>query len=128
MEEGTKVCINHDQDGRHALLWLKPYKIFSRIRSPMILKLDMRYQGLELYKIYLNGYPGLTLRDLLKKRPPWGETSLRGDLLEKTSLGRYLIGKRPPLEETSLGRDLLKKRPPKEETSLGRNLLKKRPP
>ena len=27
----------------------------------MILKLGMQYQGLEFYKVYINGYPGLTL-------------------------------------------------------------------
>ena len=33
---------SHDQDGRHAHIWLKPLKIFfSRTRSPMILKLGM---------------------------------------------------------------------------------------
>ena len=36
-------------------------KIFSRTRSPMILKLGMWHRGLKLYKVYINGDPGLTL-------------------------------------------------------------------
>ena len=36
-------------------------KIFSRTRSPMILKLGMYHWGLKLYKVYINDDPGLTL-------------------------------------------------------------------
>ena len=37
---------------------LKPSKIFfSRMGSPMILKLYMQHQGLKLYKVYINDDP-----------------------------------------------------------------------
>ena len=39
-----------------------PLKIFfSRTRWPMILKLGMKHQGEELYKVYINHDPGMTL-------------------------------------------------------------------
>ena len=40
---------------------VKTLKIFSRTKSPMILKLDMEHRGLKLYKVYINDGPGLTL-------------------------------------------------------------------
>ena len=39
----------------------KPLKNFSRSRRPMILKLCMKYQGAELYKVNINHDPGMTL-------------------------------------------------------------------
>ena len=36
-------------------------KIFSRTRSPMIMKLGMYHWGLKLYKVFINDDPGLTL-------------------------------------------------------------------
>ena len=40
----------------------KPLKIFfSRTRRPMILKLGMKYQGEELYNVYINHDLGMTL-------------------------------------------------------------------
>ena len=40
----------------------KPLKIFfSRTRRPMILKLGMKHQGEELYKVYINHDLGMTL-------------------------------------------------------------------
>ena len=40
----------------------KPLKIFfSRTRRPMILKLGMKHQAIELYKVYINHDPGMTL-------------------------------------------------------------------
>ena len=39
----------------------KPLKIFSRTRRPMILKLGVKHQGLELYKVYINHDLGTTL-------------------------------------------------------------------
>ena len=39
----------------------KNLKIFSRTRRPTILKLDMKHQGEELYKVYINHDPGMTL-------------------------------------------------------------------
>ena len=39
-----------------------PLKIFfSRTRRPMILKLGMKHQGEELYKVYINHDLGMTL-------------------------------------------------------------------
>ena len=39
-----------------------PLKIFfSRTRRPMILKLGMKHQGEELYKVYINHGLGMTL-------------------------------------------------------------------
>ena len=47
-----KVCINGQ----------KPLKIFfSRTRKPMILKLGMKHQAIELYKVYISHGPGVTL-------------------------------------------------------------------
>ena len=34
---------------------------FSRTRRPMILKLGMKHQAMELYKVYINHDPGMTL-------------------------------------------------------------------
>ena len=52
---------SHDQDGRHARIWLKPSKIFSyRTNSPMIMKLGMEHYKLKLYKLYINDAPELT--------------------------------------------------------------------
>ena len=39
----------------------KPLKIFSRTRRPMILKLGMKHQGEELYKVYINHDLGMTM-------------------------------------------------------------------
>ena len=40
----------------------KPLKIFfSRTRGPLVLKLGMKHQGEELYKIYINHDLGMTL-------------------------------------------------------------------
>ena len=39
----------------------KTLKIFSRTRRPMILKLGMKHQGEELYKVYINHDLGMTL-------------------------------------------------------------------
>ena len=40
----------------------KTLKIFfSRTKRPMILKLDMKHQTMELYKVYINHDPGMTL-------------------------------------------------------------------
>ena len=40
----------------------KPLKIFfSRTRRPMILKLGMKHQAIELYKVYINRDPWVTL-------------------------------------------------------------------
>ena len=40
----------------------KTLKIFfSRTRRPLILKLSMKHQGKELYKVYINHDPGMTL-------------------------------------------------------------------
>ena len=38
-----------------------------RTGSPMILKLGMQHLGLKLYKVYINGDPGLTLAYLMAK-------------------------------------------------------------
>ena len=61
-EEGKKVYINgsghsHDQDGH----MVKTLKMFFGTKIPMILKLGKHHWGLEVYKIYINDYPGLTL-------------------------------------------------------------------
>ena len=40
----------------------KPLKIFfSRTRRPMILKLGVKHQAMELYKVYVNHDPGMAL-------------------------------------------------------------------
>ena len=53
---------SHDQDGCHGYKYQKPLKIFfSRTRRPMILKLGMKHQAMELYKVYINRDPWVTL-------------------------------------------------------------------
>ena len=49
------------QDGSHGYKWQKPLNIFSRTRRPMILKLGMKHQAMELYKVCINHDPGMTL-------------------------------------------------------------------
>ena len=39
----------------------KPLKTFSRTRGPMILKLGMKHQGEDLYKVSINHDLGITL-------------------------------------------------------------------
>ena len=56
-----KVCINsHGHMTKMATMAINN-KIFFRIRRPMILKLGMKHQGMEVYKIYINHDPGMTL-------------------------------------------------------------------
>ena len=42
-----------------------PYMIktifFSTIRSPIILKLDIKHRGVKLFEVYINDDPGMTL-------------------------------------------------------------------
>ena len=40
---------------------VKPSKIFSRTRGPMIWKIGMQHLGLKLYKLFVNDGPGWTL-------------------------------------------------------------------
>ena len=43
-------------------------KIFlSRTRRPMFLKLGMKHQGEELYKVYINHNPGMTLANFMAR-------------------------------------------------------------
>ena len=64
-EEGTKVYINGlGNMTKIAVMSIygKNFKIFfSRTRSSMILKFGMQHRGFMLYKICINGDPGLTL-------------------------------------------------------------------
>ena len=50
----------------------KNLKIFSRTKRPVILKLDMKHQAMELYKVYINHDLGMTLTFLQQGqlRPP----------------------------------------------------------
>ena len=60
-----KVCINgHGHMTKMAAMAInskKLKKIFFRTRRPMILKLGMKYQGMEFYKVCINHDPGMTL-------------------------------------------------------------------
>ena len=58
---------------------------FSRTRRPMILKLGMKHQAIELYKVCINHDPGMTLTFLQKGqlRPPM---HLNGKKSKKMSL------------------------------------------
>ena len=40
---------------------------FSRTRRPLILKLGMKHQAIELYKVYINPDPGMTLTYFMAK-------------------------------------------------------------
>ena len=61
--ERFKRSWSHDQDGHHAHIWLKLWKIFSRTEQPMILTFGMQHCVLDycMYQIPSNGDPGLTL-------------------------------------------------------------------
>ena len=49
----------------------KPLKnFFSRTSRPIVLKLGMEHQAMELYEIYINHYPGMTLT-YLTARSTW---------------------------------------------------------
>ena len=61
MRNGNEWSRSHDQDDCHAHIRQKPLKIFSRTKSPMILKLGMQHLGLKLCKNFINAGPGLTL-------------------------------------------------------------------
>ena len=56
-----KVCINGQGHMTKMAAMAKPFKIFSRTRRPMILKLGMKHQAMELYIVYINQDPGMTL-------------------------------------------------------------------
>ena len=65
-EEGTKVCINGPghmtKMAAIPIYGKKTFKnLLSRTGSPMILKLGIQHRALELYEVYINGGPGLTL-------------------------------------------------------------------
>ena len=61
-----KVCINgQGHMTKMAAMTInskKPLKIFfSSTRRPMISKLGMKHQAMELFKVYINHGPGMTL-------------------------------------------------------------------
>ena len=63
-EVGTKVYINGpDHMTKMAAMAINRKKniFFSRTIRPMILKLGMKHQGKELYIVYINHDPGMTL-------------------------------------------------------------------
>ena len=76
-EGGKKVYINGQghmiKMAAMAINRKKTLKIFfSRTRRHMILKLGMKHQAMELYKVYINHHPGMTLTFLQQGqlRPP----------------------------------------------------------
>ena len=57
-----KVCINGQSHMTKIAVEKKTLKIFFyRTRRPMILKLGMKQQAMELYKVCINHDPGMTL-------------------------------------------------------------------
>ena len=58
-----KCSWSHDQDGRHAHIWLKLKKkiFFSGTKRPMTLNLAMHHRVIEYYQVCSNDDPGLTL-------------------------------------------------------------------
>ena len=59
-----KICINGQghmtKMATMAINSKKPLKIFSRTIRPMILKLGMKHQAKQLYKVCINHDPGMT--------------------------------------------------------------------
>ena len=54
--------MSHDQDGCHAHIKKKNFKLFfSGTERPMVLKLGMQHRVLEHYQVYSNDASGLTL-------------------------------------------------------------------
>ena len=53
----------------------------------MILKLGMQHRGLKLYKIYINGDPGLTLTDFTARSNRVDYTFEWGKLLQSHLMG-----------------------------------------
>ena len=49
----TKMAINSKKKKKKKKNKHKTLKIFSRTRRPMILKLGMKHQTMELYKVYI---------------------------------------------------------------------------
>ena len=47
---------------------LRTFKIFARPGSPMIFNFGMHHYGLELYKVYINSDPGMTLTYFTARR------------------------------------------------------------
>ena len=57
-----KVCINGQGHVTKMAAMQKNLKIFFfRTRRPMFLKLGMKHQAMELYKVCINHDPGMTL-------------------------------------------------------------------
>ena len=57
-----KVCINsHGHMTKMAVNNNNLKKVFFRTRRPMVFKLGMKHQGMEVYKICINYDPGMTL-------------------------------------------------------------------
>ena len=57
-----KVCINgQGHMTKMAAMAMNSKNFFFRTRRPMILKLGMKHLGMELYKVYINHDPGMTL-------------------------------------------------------------------
>ena len=55
---------------------------FSRTRRPMILKLGKNHQAIELYKVYINHDPGMTLT-FFTARSTYVAMHLNGEKIEK---------------------------------------------
>ena len=67
-----KVCINgHGHMTKMTAMAINSKKtlkiFFCRTRRPMILKLGMKHQAMELYKVYINHDRGMTLTFLTAK-------------------------------------------------------------
>ena len=69
---------------------VKTSKIFFRTKSPMMLKLGMQHLGLELYKMYMNDYPGLTLTYFMARSTLVAYVFELGKLLQKPFNGKNL--------------------------------------
>ena len=60
-EGGKKVYINGQGHMIKMAAMAINRKKIKRTRRPMILKLGMKHQAMELYKVYINHDPGMTL-------------------------------------------------------------------
>ena len=84
-EGGTKVCINgpgHMTKMAAMPIYGKTIKIFSRTGRPMLLRLRMQHWGLKLYKVCINGNPGLTLTQFTAMSN-WLPVHLNGKIVTK---------------------------------------------
>ena len=68
------------------------FKKISRTRKPMILELGMKHRAIDLYKVYINHDPGMTLTDF-KARSTWIANAFEYSLIQSQNFMRSIVRK-----------------------------------